>query len=141
MSISSEGRTAWQLLSEVLAGERSRLPAIADDLGLSEAQCHVLRELDPEAPIAMCRVAEALGCDPSNVTGIVRRLEERKLVERRADERDRRVKQLVLTLRGRALRQQLLDALSEPPSMLESLSPADQKMLCAILRRAVGRED
>ena len=141
MSISSEGRTAWQLLSEVLAGERSRLPAIADDLGLSEAQCHVLRELDPEAPIAMCRVAEALGCDPSNVTGIVRRLEERKLVERRADERDRRVKQLVLTVRGRALRQQLLDALSEPPSMLESLSPADQKMLCAILRRAVGRED
>jgi DNA-binding MarR family transcriptional regulator len=141
MSISSEGRTAWRLLSEVLAGERSRLPAIADDLGLSEAQCHVLRELDPEAPIAMCRVAEALGCDPSNVTGIVRRLEERKLVERRADERDRRVKQVVLTVRGRALRQQLLDALSEPPSMLESLSPADQKMLCAILRRAVGRED
>jgi DNA-binding MarR family transcriptional regulator len=141
MSVSSEARRAWTLLSEVLAAERSRLPAIADALGLSEAQCHVLRELDPDAPVAMCRIAEALGCDPSNVTGIVRRLEARNLVERRADERDRRVKQLVLTARGRALRDELVDALAEPPSVLESLSPADQKTLCAILRRAVGREE
>jgi DNA-binding MarR family transcriptional regulator len=141
MSVSTEARRAWRLLSEVLAGERERLPAIAGELGLSEPQCHVLRELDPEAPIAMCRVAEALGCDRSNVTGIVRRLEARKLVERRADERDRRVKQLVLTGRGRVVREQLLDALSQPPSILESLSPADQKMLCAILRRAVGRDE
>jgi hypothetical protein len=47
----------------------------------------------------------------------------------------------MLTDRGRALRERLLDALSKPPSMLESLSPADQKSRCAILRRAVGRED
>src|ERR1700741_1798323 len=133
MRVPSEAQRAWRLLSEVLAGERSRLPAIADALGLSQAQCHVLRQLDPAAPIAMCRVAEALGCDRSNVTGIVRRLEARKLVERRADERDRRVKQLVLTERGRTLRQQLVEALAEPPSVLESLSPADQKTLCAIL--------
>ena len=141
MSVPSEAKRAWRLLSEVLGAERSRLPQVAEALGLSEAQCQVLERLDPQAPVAMCRIAEALGCDRSNITGIVRRLEARQLVERRGDAKDRRVKQLVLTDRGRRLRAELVEKLSTPPSALEALSPADQKTLCAILRRAVGRED
>lgn len=139
MGAASEARKAWSLLLEMLVRERSRLPAIASALGLSEAQGHVLREIDPGAPIAMCRVAESLGCDPSNVTGIVDRLERRGLVERRADPRDRRVKQLVLTERGRSLRERLLVELAQPPSAIVELSATDQRALCAILRRAVGR--
>jgi len=139
MAAASEARTAWTLLLEMLVAERSRLPLIAGNLGLSEAQGQLLQRLDPETPLAMCRVAEALDCDPSNVTGIVDRLEARGLVERRVDLRDRRVKQLVLTDKGEELRKRLLAALSQPPSAIESLSAADQRTLCAILRRAVGR--
>jgi DNA-binding MarR family transcriptional regulator len=95
-----------------------------------------LQQLDPQAPVAMCRVAEALDCDPSNVTGIVDRLEARGLVERRSDPRDRRVKQLVVTDRGRELRARLLAELTQPPSAIAALSAADQRTLCAILRRA-----
>jgi len=140
MATASEARKAWTLLLEMLVAERSRLPVIASNLGLSEAQCLLLQRLDPHAPLAMCRVAEALDCDPSNVTGIVDRLERRGLVERRADPRDRRVKHLVLTDQGEELRKRLLAELSEPPSAIESLSAADQRTLCAILRRAVGRD-
>ena len=141
MSGVSEARKAWTLLLEMLVAERSRLPAIAADLGLSEAQCHVLQRLEPDSPIAMCRVAEALDCDRSNVTGIVDRLEARRFVERRADPRDRRVKQVALTERGREIRERLIAAISKPPSVIESLSETDQRTLCAILRRAIERGD
>ena len=139
MGAANEARKAWNLLLQMLFAERARLPVIASSLGLSEAQCQVLQQLDPQAPIAMCRVAEALDCDPSNVTGIADRLEARGIVERRSDSRDRRVKQLVLTDRGRELRDRLLAELTQPPSAIASLSADDQRALCAILRRTVER--
>jgi DNA-binding MarR family transcriptional regulator len=127
---------AWRLLLGVLAAERSRLPVIAAELGLSQAQCQVLERLDPNVPVAMCRVAEALDCDPSNVTGIVDRLEAQGLVERRADAADRRVKKLVLTPKGLALRARLIERLSEPPSGIQGLPAEDQERLFTILHRA-----
>jgi DNA-binding MarR family transcriptional regulator len=130
---------AWKLLLEILAAERTRVPAVADELGLSEAQCHVLQLLEPGEPIAMCRVADRLDCDPSNVTGIVDRLEARGLVERRADPRDRRVKKLVLTAAGRELRARFAERLAEPPTVLRALSESDQERLFAILRRAFAK--
>ena len=131
---------AWRLLLGVLAAERSRLPAIAAALGLSQAQCQVLERLDPNVPVAMCRVAKALDCDPSNVTGIVDRLEAQGLVVRRADATDRRVKNLVLTPAGLALRARLIERLSEPPSGFEGLPAEDQERLVAILHRAFAAE-
>jgi MarR family transcriptional regulator, organic hydroperoxide resistance regulator len=140
MGSPSDAHKAWTLLLEMMSVEaRLRLSAAAAELGLSEAQCQVLQQLDPQRPIAMCRLAEALDCDPSNVTGIVDRLEARHLVERRIDPRDRRVKKLLLTGRGREQRQRLLAALSEPPSAIAALSETDQKSLCAILRRVADR--
>jgi MarR family transcriptional regulator, organic hydroperoxide resistance regulator len=131
---------AWQVLLRVLAAERSRLPGIAAELGLSQAQCQVLERLDPHVPVAMCRVAESLDCDPSNVTGIVDRLEAQGIVERRADAADRRVKKLVLTPAGLALRARLLARLSEPPSGIQALPTEDQERLFTILRRAFAGE-
>jgi MarR family transcriptional regulator, organic hydroperoxide resistance regulator len=116
------------------------LPAIAAQLGLSQAQCQVLERLDPNAPVAMCRIAEALDCDPSNVTGIVDRLQAQGLVERRADAADRRVKKLVLTPRGLALRARLIERLSEPPSGIQDLPAEDQERLFTILHRAFAGE-
>jgi DNA-binding MarR family transcriptional regulator len=127
---------AWKLLLRVVAAERARLPAIAAELGLSEAQCLVLEHLDPALPVPMCRLAEALDCDRSNVTGIVGRLEARGLVERRLDPSDRRVKNLVLTETGRRQRQRLLDRLAEPPAGIRELPREQQVLLQAILRRA-----
>ena len=94
---SAAASEVWALLLQVFGAERRRLPAVAAELGLPEAQCQVLQLLDPQAPVAMCRIAEALDCDPSNITGIVDRLQARGLVERRSDPRDRRVKKLVPT--------------------------------------------
>jgi DNA-binding MarR family transcriptional regulator len=87
----------------------------------------------------MGRLACALGCDASNVTGIVDRLEQRGLIERRPSERDRRVKVLVVTDQGAEVRRALMIRLGEPPQAIAALSPADRKRLAGILRRALSQ--
>src|SRR6059058_3492575 len=106
-------------------------------LGLSFAQAHALRLLDPEEPLPMSSLAERLFCDASNVTGIADRLEARGLVERRSSAGDRRVKALTLTDNGVALRGRVVAIMSEPPAAIAALSVADQRTLRDVLKRAV----
>jgi MarR family transcriptional regulator, organic hydroperoxide resistance regulator len=128
----------WQLLFDLLLSERARMPAVAAEFDLSPTQVIVLRVLEPGTDVPMGRLACALGCDASNITGVVDRLEARGLVERRAAARDRRVKVLVVTDRGLELRTRLLARLSAPPEPIARLSPEDQAALSAILRRALA---
>ena len=129
----------WELLMDLVMAERARIPQIAAEFRLSPPQVHALRVLSPEQPLPMGRLACALGCDASNVTGIVDRLERRGLIERRPSQRDRRVKVLVITAEGAQVRRQLMLRLGEPPQAIAALSPADQKRLAGILRRALSR--
>lgn len=129
----------WELLFDLLMAERARVPAIAAEFDLSPTQAHVLRLLEPGTAMPMGRLACGLGCDASNITGVVDRLEARGLVERRAGARDRRVKVLVVTERGLDLRRRLLVRISEPPEPITRLSAADQRALSAILRRALDQ--
>ena len=71
----------------------------------------------------MGRLARGLGCDASNVTGIVDRLEARGLIERRPGAGDRRVKVLVVTVTGERLRATMLARMAEPPAEFARLSP------------------
>lgn len=130
----------WELMFELLLAAGPRVPAIAARCGLTSAQCHVLRLLRPEMALPMRDLADRLGCDASNVTGIVDRLEARGLVERRPAHRDRRVRMLVLTPAGLGMRAQVVERLGEPPEPIARLSAEDQQALCAILRRALGQK-
>jgi DNA-binding MarR family transcriptional regulator len=129
---------AWGLLFELWSDQRQRLPRIAAELELAPRQAHLLRLLEPDRPLAMSRLACALRCDPSNVTGIVDRLEERGLIARRQAPGDRRVKMLVLTPEGESVREQVRERLMEPPAEIASLSKADQRALRDVLRRALS---
>ena len=95
---------AWQLLVRFAFSQRANLPALAAELELSPAQCHLLNLIEPESGLPMGQLAGALSCDASNVTGLVDRLESRGLVERRPSPADRRVKVLRLTPLGAKLR-------------------------------------
>ncbi len=133
------GHEAWTLLYELLQRQRSRFFSIAAELGLAPMQAHTLRLLEPETPIAMSEVAEALSCDASNVTGIIDRLESRGLVERRSDPSDRRVRMLIVTGKGARLRQRLVVRLSEAPPEIASLATTDQRALRDVLRKTLRR--
>ena len=134
--VSGSAGVAWALLSRLLFRlGKPRFPAIARELDLHPGQAIALRLLDE--PRSMGEMAEAMHCDNSNITGIVDRLEEREIVERRAAEHDRRVKLIALTPAGKRLREELNKRLAEPPEPLAKLSARDQRALSEILTRAL----
>jgi DNA-binding MarR family transcriptional regulator len=138
-SAASAASEAWTMLAELVASQRSRTMCVCSDLELAPAQLMALKCLDPDAPVAMRELASTLGCDNSNVTGIIDRLEERGLVERRPAPHDRRVKMLVVTPRGREVRQRIKERIEEPPEPLLRLDADEQSALRDLLRKALDR--
>jgi MarR family transcriptional regulator, organic hydroperoxide resistance regulator len=129
---------AWTLMHRLFhAFGRRRFLAVASEFDLSPPQVMALRMLEPGHPVPMRELAKALHCDNSNVTGIIDRLEDRGLVERRSADHDRRIKMLTVTPRGVELRERLAERLSEPPEPLARLSAEDQRALRDIMRRAL----
>ncbi len=84
---------------------------VAAKHGLTHPQLMLLRGL--EEPRPMRDVAAEMCCDPSNVTGLIDRLEAHGLVERTPGSCDRRVKMLSLTAQGRALRRKIESELEQ----------------------------
>jgi DNA-binding MarR family transcriptional regulator len=72
---------------------RERMSAFRSWLSgsLSLIHLHVLTILELEGPLPMSRLAEQLDVSVASATGIVDRMEQRRLIERRHDEADRRV--------------------------------------------------
>ena len=129
---------AWALLLQV-AFERvhAHFADAVAELELAPLQAKALHELDVEPPIAMRELAERLKSDPSNVTGLVDRLEARGLVERRPDPKDRRIKGLALTSAGAQLRERLFARLYAAPGLVAELSEPDQRLLRDVLQRVL----
>ena len=128
---------AWQLLMRLFFAQRTHLPACRAELDLSPIQCHVLHLIEPRRPLPMSRLAETLSCDPSNVTGLVDRLESRGLVRRQPSAQDRRVKVLQLTSRGAEVRAQLLRRMAGRSLPLARLSSSQRRTLVKILEALV----
>jgi DNA-binding MarR family transcriptional regulator len=70
---------------------------------LSLVHLHVLAVLDEEGAIPMRALAESLDVSQASATGIVDRMEQRGLVERRREDEDRRVIRVASTAAGREL--------------------------------------
>jgi DNA-binding MarR family transcriptional regulator len=111
--------------------------AHAGQAGLSAAQAKVLLQLQPSEALPMRALAERLRYDPSNLTGLIDRLEERGAVRRRPDPRDRRVKALAITDEGVRLRDGFWQRFSSDPGPLERLSGAQLRSLRQLLERAL----
>ena len=130
---------AWALLLQV-SFERvhAHFADVVAELDLAPVQARALHELDVEPPISMRELAERLRSDPSNVTGLIDRLEARGLVERRPDPKDRRVKGLALTPAGARMRKRLFAQLYSAPRSVAELSERDQRSLRDVLQRILS---
>ncbi len=106
---------------------------VAANHGLTGQQAGLLRALDQPRP--MRAVAAHLKCDPSNITGLIDRIEARGLVERTLDPADRRVRLLALTTGGRRVREGLVAELVVQVMASTTLSAAEAAELVALLDR------
>ncbi len=130
----------WASLIELCLGMRSWWSAVCEEFDLTPSQGMALRSLDPERPLAMSTLADALACDASNVTGIVDKLESRGLIARRGADHDRRIKMLCVTQAGRALRDRLIGRLLQPPAAVTSLPRGIKSRLTGILRNLLAEQ-
>jgi DNA-binding MarR family transcriptional regulator len=123
-------------MTAVMMARKQQFPQIAASFKLNPGALHALLTLDPEQPQSMSTLAGGWGCDASNVTWLVDRLEEHGLVERRAHPTDRRVRTVALTPKGTEVRAQVEAMIYEAPPSIAELSPADLEALCRVLRKA-----
>ncbi|MFG1606099.1 MarR family winged helix-turn-helix transcriptional regulator [Actinoplanes sp. NPDC049265] len=121
-----------------LAGQISgRMQDGLDRLDLTAPLANVLWLLRPDAdPLPLRKIAGLLHCDPSNVTLLSGKLEQRGLAERRPHPRDGRVRTLVLTKAGEDVRERLLSTVMKH-SPLAGLTLEEQEQLHALLAKAI----
>ncbi|MFG3017761.1 MarR family winged helix-turn-helix transcriptional regulator [Streptomyces sp. NPDC048254] len=123
-----------ELIGDVVARFYADYEEAAGEHALTGAQARLLSLLSLE-PLPMRKLAQKLKCEPSNVTGIVDRLEARGLAERRPDPADRRVKLAAATDEGRRVARELRDGLRFAREPLAGLSDAERLSLRDLLRR------
>jgi DNA-binding MarR family transcriptional regulator len=114
---------------------RQRLDAQVLRLGLTPATARALYELDPDHPSPARDLATQLACDRSNVTGLVDKLEEAGLVERRVDRNDRRIKTIAVTEAGRRMQAEMRRLVADCSAVFADLNEADLRALRDVLAR------
>ena len=119
-------------LMGVVDALKRHVTAIATEFDLTLSQLDALKNLGE--PCSQRALAQCLHFDASNVTDIVDRLEAHGLVTRTIDPSDRRVRRLLLTAEGEAVRRKLFErAIDETP--ISSLTRAEQTKLRDLLAR------
>ncbi|HEX6491880.1 MAG TPA: MarR family transcriptional regulator [Candidatus Dormibacteraeota bacterium] len=120
----------------------TRFRAILSPLGLEPRHFLVLRHVARAEGLSQHALAQALRIPASRMVGLVDTLEQRGLVERRSNPRDRRARALFLTeAGGRTLQDAFRIAMGHERALTEGLSPAECDQLLALLRRlAFARE-
>ena len=126
-----------ELIGDVVVRYHEEYEEAAARHGLTGAQARLLGLLTLE-PLPMRQLAQRLKCEPSNVTGIVDRLESRGLVERRPSPGDRRVKVAAPTAEGKKVARSLRDSLGFAREPLAGLSQDERVLFRDLLRRMLG---
>ena len=123
-----------ELIGDVVARFYADYEEAAGEHTLTGAQARLLSLLSLE-PLPMRKLAQKLKCEPSNVTGIVDRLEARGLAERRPDPTDRRIKMAAATEEGLRVARDLREGLHFAREPLAGLSADERGTLRDLLRR------
>lgn len=123
-------------LGQLFLQFREHFERAIQPLGLPGPQAKALRLID--GAIGMKELGARIQCDASFVTAIADGLEERGLVRRETDPADRRVKNLVLTDEGTALRTRLVETLYRDVPGLRGLDDGERDTFLRLLHKMVG---
>jgi MarR family transcriptional regulator, organic hydroperoxide resistance regulator len=85
--------------------------------------------------LTMKELAQRMGCDASFVTAVADALERHGLAKREPDQRDRRVKNLVLTPEGVAAKERLMRELAERMPWCSALDDTERQCFLGLLQK------
>ncbi|WP_354638864.1 MarR family winged helix-turn-helix transcriptional regulator [Kitasatospora camelliae] len=103
--------------------------------GLNSSQAKALKAV--QEPVPMRALAGRLGCDASNVTGIVDRLESLGLAHREAAPGDRRVKIVSITEEGRDVLERIRRDMTRAHEAFASLDEGQRVQLDTLCRQVL----
>jgi MarR family transcriptional regulator, organic hydroperoxide resistance regulator len=126
-------REIAQLAGALVGRIFTHYQARAAELSLSMSEAKALGALEPDQPLSMRELAARVHASPSNLTVTVDRLEARGLIVRRGTS-DRRVKSVLPTTAGLALRERLDERLIADHPASRGLSAAQRTTLLELLR-------
>ena len=113
-----------------------KLEGDLEKLGLTPPQFYVLATIGYAGGLPFGEIGAKMMVTVSNLTGIVDRLEDKKLVTRKRDETDRRVVHVVLTEKGAKLYKSTIPQFERSVAeIFERLDKPQQKELSALLRK------
>jgi MarR family transcriptional regulator, 2-MHQ and catechol-resistance regulon repressor len=113
-----------------------RLEAELEKLDLTPPQFYVLATIGYAGGLPFGAIGAKMMVTVSNLTGIVDRLEEKKLVSRKRDAQDRRVVRVLLTDKGAKVYQSTIPLFEKSISnIFSALEKPQQKELSALLRK------
>ncbi|WP_371496909.1 MarR family transcriptional regulator [Kitasatospora sp. NBC_00374] len=133
-------REVVDLMASLVALFHREYEEAAAARSLTGAQAKVLALLS-RGPMPMRHIAQTLACEPSNITGIVDRLETRGFVTRQADPLDRRVKRVAATEAGGQATEELRESLNFAREPLAALAEDERRQLRDLLRRMLEGAD
>jgi DNA-binding MarR family transcriptional regulator len=130
---------AWQLMFQLLMSSSETRTASLARRGLTPNDSRGLWRLDTEKGRPIGDLAREWGCDPSNATFIVSRLEKAGYARRESSRDDGRVKLVFLTELGEATRLELEREYHDPPAQVRALPARDLRELTRILEKMLDQ--
>ncbi|HEX2112883.1 MAG TPA: MarR family transcriptional regulator [Alphaproteobacteria bacterium] len=108
------------------------------DVQLTPTQYAALVKIRDLGQISQNQLGRLTAMDPATIQGVVQRLAARGLVDRTADPHDRRLMQLRLTAKGRALVQTAIArGIGITEATLAPLSEAERPIFLSLLRKLI----
>jgi len=133
---SSYTTSLWVRFLRFNLQSHKKLEADLEKQGLTAPQFYVLATIGYAGRLPFGEIGAKMMVTVSNLTGIVDRLEEKKLVSRERDEHDRRVVHVVLTEKGAKLYQKTIPLFENSiAGIFTLLDKPQQKNLSALLRK------
>jgi MarR family transcriptional regulator, organic hydroperoxide resistance regulator len=92
------------LLVQLVRGHHRRIADTLRELGLYVGQEMIMSQLWEKEGVAQTQLADACGLEKPTITKIMERMSEAGLIRVEKDQKDRRVRRVYLTERGRSLK-------------------------------------
>lgn len=131
----SYSTSLWVRFLRFNLASHKKLESDLGKLGLTPPQFYVLATIGYAGSLPFGEIGAKMMVTVSNLTGIVDRLEEKKLVLRKRDETDRRVVHVTLTEKGTKLYKSTIPLFEKSISeIFSSLDLTSQKKLSTLMR-------
>jgi len=132
-----QGLASWRLSAAALVGDRLVNEALATE-GVRKYHFRVLVALSDDGPLSQAELGRRLAIDRSDVAAIAAELEQRELLARTRDDRDRRRNVVTITPAGEAALVRMDRAIAAAQTtLLAPLSSAEQRQLSELLGRLI----